>query len=476
MKKQTFINYLYTISYQILMVITPLVTAPYISHVLHADGVGIYSYTGTIANAFSLFAALGINIYGQRQIAYYQDDPIERSRVFWELFCIRIATTLLVSIVYVVVSLRYIQYTLYLMLQSIAVFSVALDISWFYQGIEDFKTISVRNIAVKLATVALVFCVVKNETDLWKYILLCSLSSLVGYVFFFFKLNTKIIKVPVRELNFRRHYRFIIEFFIPIIATQIYSQLDKIMLGMMTIGDAENGYYEQARKIVNIVITLVTALNTVLYPRISNLYINGEKTQISKTYSQAFRIIMMLVIPMSIGLWFVADNFALWFFGLDFAKVGILLKISSLLLVAMAVGNFVGVQYLLPTGKQNIMTRIYIISAIINLGLNYLFIKRYLSVGALIASVAAEFFSAGAQMWLMQQGEYRFNLMDGLWKYLTSGAIMGLGIFFFQRVTALSGVLETVVEVALGIILYGISLLILKEELVFLFIGKHTHS
>lgn len=476
MKKQTFINYLYTISYQILMVITPLVTAPYISHVLHADGVGIYSYTGTIANAFSLFAALGTNIYGQRQIAYYQDDPIERSRVFWELFYIRIATTLLVSIVYVVVSLRYKEYTLYLMLQSIAVFSVALDISWFYQGIEDFKTISVRNIAVKLATVALVFCVVKNETDLWKYILLCSLSSLVGYVFFFFKLNTKIIKVPVRELNFRRHYRFIIEFFIPIIATQIYSQLDKIMLGMMTIGDAENGYYEQARKVVNIVITLVTALNTVLYPRISNLYINGEKTQINKTYSQAFRIIMMLVIPMSIGLWFVADNFALWFFGLDFAKVGILLKISSLLLVAMAVGNFVGVQYLLPTGKQNVMTRIYIISAIINLGLNYLFIKRYLSVGALIASVAAEFFSAGAQMWLMQRGEYRFNLMDGLWKYLTSGAIMGLGIFFFQRITALSGVLETVVEVALGIILYGISLLILKEELVFLFIGKHTRS
>lgn len=471
MDVKTVKNYLYNVSYQVLMVFTPLITAPYISRVLHANGVGIYSYTFTIATAFSLFAALGINTYGQREIAYCQDDIKQRSQVFWELLFARFLTTVLVCLIYIVFCFLYKEYTIYLLLQIFLITGIAFDISWFYQGIEDFRIIAIRNIFIKLFTLILIFIIVKTPDDLWKYILINSLSTLLSYLLFFMNLDKLIIKVELKSLNFKRHIRGTIEFFIPLIATQLYSQLDKIMLGILT-NNFENGYYEQARKIVNILILVLTSINSVMYPRVSNLYAKNEINKIKNLYQESLKIIFLLLVPMVIGLLFVSDDFVLWFFGDEYAKVSILMKLSGFLLIFMTLGNFVGMQYLSPSGKQNKMTIVYIISAIINLILNMFLIKKYLSVGAIIASIVAEFFSCFIQIIILQKSEFKVKLFDGLHKYLIAGVIMGVGLYFIQRMNPCHGIIKTFIEVACGALIYVLILIIEKEKITHMFLNK----
>lgn len=471
MNKKTLKNYLYNLSYQVLLVIAPLITAPYISHVLHPAGVGIYSYTTTIASAFALFAALGVNTYGQREIAYRQGDVKEQSIVFWELFITRIITTLIVGGCYIAFSIYYKQYTIYLLQQAFIVFATLLDISWYFQGIENFKIIAVRNIIIKILTIVLIFMLVKDEFDVGRYILINSFSIFASYGIFFLNLKKYIVTIDFKCLKIKRHLRGTIEFFIPLIATQLYSQLDKIMLGALTRSTIENGYYEQARKIVHILIMIIISINTVMYPRISNLYAQERKDEIVKLYKITFKMIAMMVVPIAIGLLFVSDNFVVWFYGDDYIPVSILLKLSGLLLIFMAIGNFVGMQYLSPTGKQNQMTVVYLISAVLNLGLNMIMIPMYQSLGAIIASIIAEVFSGLSQMWLLQKSNYKFNAFEGLWKYLCAGLVMALGLNRLRIINPFVYIAQTIFEVIVAAVIYFIVLVCVKEENVHNVIG-----
>lgn len=457
-------NYLYNLSYQILIVITPLITAPYVSRVLQPDGVGIYSYTSTIATAFSLFAALGVNSYGQREIAYKQGNKKEQSVVFWELFLARLFSTFIIGIIYLVFCITYFQYNEYLLLQSFIVFATMLDISWFFQGIEEFRIIAIRNVIIKIVTVLLIFLLVKSKADLSKYILINSVSIFGSYLLFFLNLNKYLLKVDFKKLKPFRHTKGIIEFFIPLLATQLYSQLDKIMLGAIASSSVENGYYEQSRKIVSILIMVITSINTVMFPRISNLYAQDKKEEIVCLYKRTYKLILMMVIPISIGVFFSSNNFVTWFFGEEYLPVAFLMKLSVILLFFMAIGNFVGMLYLSPTGKQNQMTAIYLLSAAINIVLNFFIIPRFQSVGAIMTSIVAEVFSGCAQLFLLQKSEYRCNLFNGVWKYILAGLIMAIGLYFLQRISSLSGIIQTVLEVSVAAIIYVIVLLLEKEE------------
>lgn len=464
MKTKIIKNYLYNLSYQILVVLAPLITAPYVSRVLKPDGVGIYSYTTTIATAFALFAALGVNTYGQREIAYKQGDKEGQSIIFWELFLARLFSTALVGIVYLLFCLAYSQYNEYLILQSLIVFATMLDISWFFQGIEEFRIIAIRNAIIKLVTIVLIFILVKSQADLSAYILINSVSIFGSYLLFFLNLNKYIIKIDYKKLHPLRHTRGIIEFFIPLMATQLYSQLDKIMLGAIASSSVENGYYEQSRKIVSILIMVITSINTVMFPRISNLYAQEKKDEIIGLYKKTYKLILMMVIPISVGIVFTSNNFVIWFFGDEYLSVAFLMKLSVILLLFMAIGNFVGMLYLSPIGKQNQMTTVYLISAGINVIFNFWMIPMLQSIGAIIASIVAEIFSGSAQLFLLLKSEYKFNLLDGVWKYISAGLVMGVGLYFLQRISPFIGITQTVLEVIVGATIYGLMLFLERED------------
>jgi len=464
MDKKTTSNFIYNLVYQILSIITPLATSPYIARVLGSTGVGIYSYTSTIALTFALFAALGTVTYGQREIAIYQSDLQKRSQIFWEIFLLRGGVTLLVVAAYFGFCFLYQDYTVHLLQCSFIVIAIIFDISWLYMGMENFKIIVSNNILVKLVTIICVFLFVRRPEDVGIYILINSLSSIITTCYFMYFLPKYVKRVPLKELRIWRHLPGILKFFIPIIAVQIYSQIDKLMLGAMGANISENGYYEQARKLTNLVVVMTTALNTVLLPRLSHLYGKEDRTAMVETYRETFRFTLLLLIPIAVGLFMISDTFILWFLGPDFVKTSLLLKWSCALVVFMTIGNFVGMQYLAPTGQQGKMSMAYLTAAGVNVILNLLMIPQLLSEGAIIASVAAEAVSCGMQIWLLKRSEYNFKMLQGVWKYVIAAAAMAGGIWLLNTFVALPMMAETFADIALGGVIYFVALLVLQEE------------
>jgi len=472
MDKKVTSNFFYNMAYQILCILTPLVTTPYVARVLGSEGVGIYSYTSTMALTFALFAALGANTYGQREIAMRQNDVYGRSKVFWEVAILRCITTLVATVAYLVLCFTYSDYQIYLLQSIFIVLAIMVDMCWMYMGMEDFRITVTNNIMVKLATIVCIFLFVREQDDVGIYILINSISSIASSVYFVLHLPKYIMPVPLKELKIWRHMPGVIQFFIPIISVQIFSQVDKLMLGAMITDISENGYYEQARKLTNLVVVITTALNTVLLPRLSNLFAGEKKSEMIKTYRETFHMTLMLLIPIAVGLFVISDNFVIWFLGHGFAKTALLLKWSCPLIILMTIGNFVGLQYLSPTGRQNTMTKVYIFAAVVNVVLNSLLIPRLMSEGAMIASVAAEACSCFLQIHLLKRSEYNFKMLDGAWKYVVAAGCMAIAILCVNGLTGISGVLETVVDIAVGAMVYFVALVFLREENLVMVIKK----
>lgn len=471
MNKRVLKNYIYNTAYQVLVIIVPLITTPYISRILHSDGVGVYSYTYTIAFAFSLFAGLGVNSYGQREIAYNQGSKEKMSSVFWELVILRTVMTLITVCLYVMLVVSYRKYSRYLIEQIFIIVAVLFDISWFFQGIENFKIVVIRNLIVKIVSVVLIFLLVKEEKDIDIYILINSLSILLSNIFFFINLPKYVEFVDLKKINILRHMRGTIQFFIPLIATQIYSQLDKIMLGVLLNDTMENGYYEQARKITAIIVAIVTSLNNVLLSRISYLFINNEIEEIKRCFEESFKVMLFILIPILPGMFIMSDNFVIWFFGEEFIKVALLMKLSCILLVFMCLGNFVGVQFLAPTKKQNKMTFAYVTAAIVNFVFNIILIPKWKSEGALVASIVAESVSCGIQWFYLFNSKFRFKVLSGIYKYLIAAGIMAFSIVGIRTFLDVKGMGQTIIEFAVGILVYISVLIVCKEKNVMVIIS-----
>lgn len=467
------LNYLYHTFTQLLSIFVPLITTPYVSRVLQPEGIGIYSYTGAVSTFFTLFAALGINAYGRREIAFHRDNLKEKSVNFWELFILKCCTSIIVITVYgIYIFNASNEYRIYYIIQSVALFSALIDISWFFQGIENFRILAIRTTFIRLLTVLLIFAVVKNKNDVGTYILINVGSNFLANVIMFFGLKDRICSISVKELRPLRHLRGVIEFFLPVLAVQLYTYIDKIMLGRMGYSTAQNGYYEQARKITEIVIKIITSINAVLFPRIAFLYAQRRVDDIKRIFHDTFRLTILLLLPIITGISVCADNFVGWFFGDGYEQVAGLLRLSCPLLVFMCIGNFVGVQYLNPTKQQNTATIIYFISAAFNIIFNIILIPKLLSMGALIASNIAEFISCVLQVIVFKLSEYSFRMSEGIWKYIVSSIIMGLVVYGVDRIMR-GGMITTVVEILVGIIIYFASLLILHDNnLVFEYIKK----
>ena len=309
MKKSVVKNYMYNLVYQILILILPLVTTPYLSRVLGSDGVGIYSYTYAIVTYFVLFGSLGISLYGQREIAYAQDRPRKRKKIFFELIII------IAAIVFFLWFVKGDQYQTYYMILLIELFATAFDISWFFQGIEEFKKTVLRNVLVRIVSVSLVFVFVKTSEDLWKYILIYSLGDFLGNLLLWFYLPRYLKGGKVPKLTFRRHIIPILLLFIPQVTNKLYNLLDTTMLGALIADKSETGFYEQSQKVIRVLLTIVTSLGIVMVPRMANTYAHGNKKQINSYLKNSFNFVFIISFPMMYGIASVATSFVPLFFG-----------------------------------------------------------------------------------------------------------------------------------------------------------------
>ena len=464
-KKSIKKNYIFNTCYQILTLLTPLITTPYISRVLGADGIGVVSYAESIVSYFVIFATLGIFTYGQREISYVQDSKRERSIVFWNTKLLQFFTSALVLCVYVAYLFITRASILYFIL-AVNILAVAVDVTWFFQGMEEFGKTVFRNILFKVLNIAYVFLVIKTKEDVLWYAFGLAIFTFLSNLSLWGYLPKYIQKISIKELKPFSALPVVLTLFVPTIAIQVYTVLDKTMIGIITGSSFENGYYEQALKISRMVLMLVASLGTVMIPRIGYHFQKGDNEEVKRLMYRGYRFVWFLGVPLCFGLISVADNMVPWFFGDGFDTVAVLLKILAFIILAIGINNVTGLQYLIPTKRQNTFTLTVIIGATTNFLLNMVLIRNFQAVGAAIASVTAETVIAIVQLLIVRKELSPWRLIKEGIHYYIAGGIMLIALFFEGRFLSPS-IVHTGIMVLTGAMLYFVVLLILRDEFLF---------
>lgn len=456
-------NYIYNLLYQIFTILTPLITTPYVSRVIQADGIGVYSFANSIVSYFLLFAAMGTTTYGKREVSYVQNDVEARSHVFWNVVAFRAILSVTAAAAYIVfVLIGGFDKHIYLIF-LLNIVTVIFDISWFFHGMEEFRKITIRDTIFKLIGIVCIFLFVKKKDDLPLYIFLMSGISLFSALSFWSIIPKYITKIQFSKLSPFKNWRVIISLFIPTIAMQVYHVLDKTMIGAITGSSFENGYYEQALKISHMVLAIVTALGTVMIPRIGSLFAQHKNDEVRDYMYRGYRFVWFIGIPICFGLIGIAENLVPWFFGAGYEPVIGLIKILAFLVLAIGINNVTGMQYLIPTGKENLFTISVFVGAGSNFILNAIMIPHWGAVGAAIASVIAESLIAVIQIIMVRRELSGKNILGMSWKYILSGLVM-LVLLSFENSIFESTVLHTFIMIVNGAIIYLLMLFVLGDD------------
>lgn len=458
-------NYIYNLIFQAFALITIFVTTPYITRILGAEKIGIYSYTYSIVTYFILIGSLGIALYGQREIAYYQDDKEKLSKTFFEIFILRFILLIVTGVLFYILFCLKGEYSVYYKLLMFELIGSGIDIIWLYQGLEDFKKVVIRNILIRLSCVILIFIFVKNNTDLWKYFLLTSLSTFLGNFSLWLELPKYIEKVKLKTLNIKKHIKPILILFIPQIAIQIYTVLDKTMIGYITNNMSYVGIYQKTQEIVKMGMTIVTSYGTVVFPRFANNFIKKQNKEMAKDIKNAFSCIWLIGLPLTLGLMACSNNFVGWYLGTEFEQAKSLLMLFSVIILIIGLNTVIGMQYLIATKKQKVYTIAVITGAIVNVIGNFILIKYYNNYGAVIASIIAELVILLIEFYyIKEQLKGNINYKMAL-KCLMSSIVMFIIIYTLGKYMEPT-LITTSIQMILGIIIYLIILIILKEEMI----------
>lgn len=456
-------NYLYNIFYQIFILLVPIVTTPYLARVIGPTGVGINSYTNATIQYFILFGSIGINLYGNRQVAFVRNNRELLTQTFYEIYILRIISIILAYLAFLIFLLFTSRFQVYYWAQSVSLIAAAFDISWFFMGVENFAVTVLRNFIVKIITVISILTLVRSYSDLTLYIFILSISLLIGNLTLFPNLKSYIGKPNLKSINIFQHIKPAVILFIPQIATQIYLVLNKSMIGLISSVQAA-GYFDQSDKIVKITLAIVTATGTVMLPHVANAFANGEYQKTKNYLYKSFSFVSAISIPMFFGLLAIADKFIPLFLTAKFNEVIPIIMIESVVIWLIAWSNAIGTQYLLPTNQSKAYSISVILGAIINLLCNIPLIILWGALGASIATVISEATVTSYQLWAIRRQVDFHKLFFETYKYFLSGLLMFIVVIYINKLLP-SSWLILIMEIIIGIIVYVISLFILRASI-----------
>ena len=454
MKINTVKNYAYQLIFQIVGIILPFITVPYTTKILGADNLGICAYTAAIINYFCMAADLGTNVYGIRTVAYNRDNKEKLNRVFSEIVTIRVMLNCLGIILALIYILCFTEkYRIIFFLQLITFLSQMLDLAWFYQGIEEFKNIAIRNIALKCIYVITIFIFIKNNGDLPKYVFIITFLMFSSSVVYWIGLK-KYIKVnfKIKFNTILYHLKNSIKLFVPQIAIILYTSVDKVMLGSMA-DKKYVSFYDMALKFTMIGMIFITTFGTVMMPKISNMAANNNEEAIKVKTKESLEILTAIAIPMIMGLIAVSNGIVDLMLTKEFTEVGFLIKILSLTIVFWTWNNVTGSQLLIPMKKEKMITVSVIIGAIINIGLNALLINKIYAVGCVTATLITEVIVTGIQIYFCRK--YFKIGIGSIWKTIAASIVMFCGIIYIKNIF---------IQLLVGVIIYIFVMVILRDK------------
>lgn len=458
-------NFFFKIIYEILKILTPLVTAPYVARIFGAEGVGIYSYSSAYLSYFVLVAALGTPSYGTRMIAKSRDKLEDMSLKFWEIEVVSIISTLLCLLIWVIFAFSYRDYRIYLIALTPTLIANIFDISWFYTGIENVKFTVICNSICKIIGLICLFSLINDKSDLVLYIIINSLLTLLGNISMWFYLPKFISKVKLSEINIKPHFIATFKYFAPTIAVSVYQVLDKVLIGLITNDVLQNGYYEQATKIINLLKTLVYgSINSIMTARMSYLCTQNNYLDARKYILQTLNYILFMGVGCVFGIISVSSEFVPFFFGNGYEGSIPILNILSVILVIIGISNCIGNLYFIPTGHIQKVTLCVTIGAIINATLNIGLIPSLGAYGAALATVVAEFVILILSMQFSKDVITIRDLFKYIWKKMIAGIVMMISIYGISVLFTFSTNLSLIIKIVVGAIAYCLTLILLCDS------------
>ena len=434
-KASAFKNYIYTALYQLTAILVPLILTPYLARTLLPAGIGQYGYTYSLLSLFRIVAVLGFNIYGQREIAKCRDDIDRKSKVFWEIMIAKSIPCTLSFFVYCMIAWKGVAPTYSILLWCFLPNFVTyfFDVTFLLQGDEAFRTITIRDFIAKALGIIAVFVFVKGPGDVWIYALSYGLVSFATISSLLFYCRKRIKRVPLKELHPLHHIRYSIILFIPAIATSMFTVIDKGMIQWITGSDEEVGYYEESQKIITLLFGLIASVGTVMVPHNANVVANRDYEHLKRNVNKSISYSFLLAIPLCLGIVSVSNIFIPIFLGDGYESAIPILMIMAPMMILMTVTNVVGIQYLVPIGKEWKYTVAVVIAAAVNALANLLFIRFFSAAGAAMGSILSEAVCAGILLYFGRDILSFEEIYREGWKSLVSGLVMFIAVFGTAR-------------------------------------------
>lgn len=388
------VNYILNLINTGTQMLFPLITFPYVCRVIEADGIGQINFFQSIISYISLFTCLGIPMYAIREIARDRSDVVQMNRTAMEILLLHSMLTLvgyaIVAILCLTVPQIQVNMPLFLIL-SLTIFFTAIGCEWFYQGIEDFKYITMRGLIIKTVSVVLLFFFVKSKTDLLYYGCYTVFGVLGGNIFNFFRLRKYIHRENIifSELHIKRHVKPVLKVFSFSVVTSIYLQLNTVLLGFLKNALAV-GYFAAATKVMQMLLTMSACLGSVMMPRASHLIAENKEDEFNRLIQKSYDFTLAIALPMTIGLIFCAPSLIMALCGVKFEHSILPSQIIAPIILMVAISNVFGIQVLFPKGKINIVTLCCGIGAVADLILNLCLIPFFSYIGTSIAYLGAE--------------------------------------------------------------------------------------
>lgn len=454
-------NFIYNLMYQVLLLILPIITTPYISRIMGSENIGIYSYAYSIAYYFGIFILLGLNNYGNKTIAKIQDNKKELSKEFCSIYAMQCMIGIFIIILYFFYIIVFQNNKTMSSILLFYLISCIFNINWFFWGIEKFKLTVIRNTIIKLLSVCLIFIFVKTPNDIYIYAIILCLCSFITEISLWPFLKKYITFEKVHWKDIKKHIIPNITLFIPIIAVSLYTTMDKIMLGMIS-NMSELGFYENSNKLNAIPLAAINSLGTVMLPRTANILANGDEQANRENIKKSIIFAMWISTSMAFGLSGIVKEFVPIFYGEGYEKCKILIPILVFSSVFISWANVIRTQYLIPTDKNKIFIVSSFIGAIVNVINNLLLIGRYGSIGAAIGTLLAEASVAIYQTICVRKDLDILKYLRDTLYILLCGIIMHILIF---RIYIINDYITLLIKVVVGAFIYlTLSFIILKIE------------
>lgn len=384
------VNFSYNLMYQILAIIVPLITSPYLARTLKAEAIGINSWSYSVVSYFVMFAALGLNNYGNREIAKTRAKGGNIGRTFSSIYAVQFVTSVFAVVAYFVYMILFAsRYKEILWIQLLYIISQMLDVTWYFAGLEDFRSVVIRNSLVKVLNIGAIFIFVHTPDDLWIYTFITAFLTMISQAAMW-PIIFKDIKFNIPSIDeVKPHIKPVIILFIPVMAISVFTYMDKLMIGVMSTME-QNGFYENTNKVIGIPKAVITALGTVMMPRTASLIAEGREDKSIIYIENTMTFTFAFGAPLVFGMMAVATIFAIVFWGNDFASCGPLIAVMAPSVLFSVYGNVIRTQYLIPRSKDIEYTISLIIGAVVNFIVNFALIPAYGAMGATIGTLIAE--------------------------------------------------------------------------------------